>query len=128
MPVELLLEEGDQLIQFNGLRLSQIKDLVIARIVVDSGAHSRNDVGDICVVPTGRAISEDWDRAALADQLRKFVNREVRALTRAIDCEEAQAHAANVVEMRVSVADEFPRALRRSVWRDGLSEIGRAHV
>ena len=72
MAIQLFFKQRDQFVQFDGLRFSQIEDFVIALLVVNRGAHARDDVVDIGVVASRRAVAEDRDGAALAESASRI--------------------------------------------------------
>src|SRR5215207_1287341 len=89
---------------------------------MDGRHDSVDDVVDVGVIATRGAVAEDGNRLALADQFCEFVNREVRALSWTIDGEKTEAYAAQTVEMRVSVTEEFAGGFGCSVRRDRLAD------
>src|ERR1043165_185179 len=119
LAAQLALEQGDQLAQAHRARLAEVEDLEGARLVVDGRAHARDDVVNEGVVAPRRAVAEDGERAALADEARELVDGEVGALARAVDREEAEADRAQAPEVRVGVAEQLARRLRRRVRADG---------
>ena len=93
----------------------RLKTVVVALVVIDGGHDAVDDVVDVGVIAARGAVAEDGDWFTLADQFREFVNREIRALPWSIDCEKPQAHAAQSVEMRISVTKKFAGAFGCSV-------------
>ena len=87
--IEILFQQLDQLVQFDGARFAQIKDLIIARRVINRRAHARNDVVNVSVIAAGRAVSEDRNLLSFIDEAREFVNRQIGPLPRAVNREEA---------------------------------------
>src|SRR5215213_5125922 len=120
--VECFFQKRDQFPQLDGLRLAEVEDFVVARVVINRGAHARDDVVYVGVVAPRRAVAEDGDGAARVNQFGELVNRQVGPLARAVDREEAQAHAPHAVEVRVGVAQKLARRLRHRVGRDGLAD------
>src|SRR5208282_2064320 len=105
------LEGYDQFVQRNRMRIAEIEYvkgcLTRRELIVDGREHARHSVIDEGVVTTHGAVSEYWDWLAGFHQGRKFPDREIRPLARAVHREEAQANGREVVKMSVSVAKEF---------------------
>src|SRR5947209_8527543 len=77
---EFAFEQADQLPQFDRARLAEVDDLERSRLVIQRRAHARDDVINVCVVAPRRAVAEDGDGFAPADEARELVYGEVGAL------------------------------------------------
>ena len=63
-----------------------------------------HDIGDEGIITASRAITKDWNRFARFDQAGEFIDRQVGALTWAVDRKEAQAEDADAIEVTVNMA------------------------
>src|SRR5438477_8878227 len=106
---QLFFEQTDQFAKFHSARLAEVDYLERRRLVVHRRAHARDDVVNVRVVAPRRAVAEDRDRLAAADELRELMYSQVGPLARAVDREEAKGHRAQAPEVRVCVAEQLAR-------------------
>src|SRR5690349_19016603 len=95
--VELFLEQRDQFVEFDGSRLAEVEDVVVAVVVVNGCCDAVDNVVDVGVIATRGAVTKDWYWFLLGDQVGEFMNCQVRTLSWSIDREKAQAHAAETI-------------------------------
>ena len=82
-----------------------------------------DDVGDIGVVPACGAVAKDRDWLAGFDQTDEFIDRQIGALTWAIDRKEAQAEKADAIEVAINVPQQFTADLRARVGTDRPRDV-----
>src|SRR5918912_393764 len=118
LAAQLTFEQADQLPELDRARLAEVDHFEARGLVVHRRAHARDDVVNVGVVAPRRAVAEDGDGTARGDEARELVYGEVWALARAVDGEEAQGYAPQAPEVRVGVAEQLARGLRRRVRAD----------
>src|SRR5260370_26026737 len=124
---------GSRIVELGELFSLREKDLVGHGVIDRQARHpgdvpqtyadiskARNNVVDVSVIAARAAVSKDWDRLPATYQLGKFMYCEIWALSGSIDSKEAQADAAQVVEMSVGMAKKLAGCFRCAVRRDSL--------
>src|SRR5882762_3751198 len=97
-----IFQELDQAGEFHGFGFAKVKDF-IAEFLLGAGDDAGEDVGDVSIIASGRAIAEDRNGLAGLDEGGEFTNGEIRPLARTIDSEEAKDNDIKVVDMMINV-------------------------
>ena len=95
---QTFLQQFDQLVQRDSLRLAQVEDF-IAEFLLRAGHDALHGIGHISVIAGSRTVAEDWNRFAGADEFRKLVHRQIGPLPRAVHRKKTQAHDPQVVQI-----------------------------
>ena len=88
---------------------------VEAEFLLRAGDHASHRVRHVGVIARSAAVAEDGDWFSASDELREFMNREVRSLARAVHGEEAQHRDIHAVNVMVNVPERFAGQLARGV-------------
>src|SRR5262249_13982698 len=96
------------------------KDVIHRPIVIERGHAALNDIIYVGVIAPRAAIPKLVDRLSGVDPPGELMNRQIRALSRSVNCEIPQRYDAHLVEVRISRAKKFPSNFCRAVWTDRL--------
>ncbi len=113
----------DQIFQLYRFAFAKIENVEKRSVVIERRRHALNDVVDVGVIATCRAVTELIDRLARANFLRELVNRQIRPLPRAVDRKETQRDDAHLIKVRVGRAEQFPGNFTRRIGTDCLRDV-----
>ena len=111
-------DERDEFRKFHRLGFAEVENLK-AEFLPRAGKNAFQNVRDERVVARRAAVTENRNGPAGVNQLREFVDCQVRPLARAVNREKPQHRHIQAVEVMVNMAERLARQLARGVRRDG---------